>query len=474
MKLAGKLTYKGTLISQSPILIGSGESDLTDIDIYLDSSGNPFIPASSLVGVWRHSSGLFPGKKTDDQTLRLLFGYSEGEEGQISCLIADDLTASQPYTISIRDGIRIAPETGVVEDGKKFDYQILESGVKFSFEITVNLPVFAEKESQPKSEDFQQIIRNLLNKMNSGEIRFGRKTTNGFGHLKFIENKVDLLIYDFKNPDHISDWMENKEPSKGKSSLSFTENPDYPFSISITANVRNSILIRAASSDVNAADASQLRNGKNEAILPASSLKGPIRHQAQRILTLIAKDTSKELIDEMWGFVEDGGTSKTSNVRMEETLIEGGVSDEVQTRIKIDRFTGGTIEGALLEEQPVFGLPLYLKKQAGNAKVVLNWYLLNEKDWQAGLLLFLLRDLVQGRIRFGGGKAIGRGVLEPTNIQIHWKGKTYQLTIEIDESVGIGSLKADEVKKFDSLLEAFQTELKKPAKSKKEEVNHVG
>ena len=43
-----------------------------------------------------------------------------------------------------------------------------------------------------------------------------------------------------------------------------------------------------------------------------------------------------------------------SRVVTEESLVEGG-RDLVQSRVKIDRFTGGAFPAALFSEQPVFG-----------------------------------------------------------------------------------------------------------------------
>ena len=41
---------KGDLVLKSPIIIGNGISEETDIDLLLDSNNNPFIPGSSLAG----------------------------------------------------------------------------------------------------------------------------------------------------------------------------------------------------------------------------------------------------------------------------------------------------------------------------------------------------------------------------------------------------------------------------------------
>ena len=47
---------------------------------------------------------------------------------------------------------------------------------------------------------------------------------------------------------------------------------------------------------------------------------------------------------------------------------------------------------------------------------------------EAGLALFLLRDLWQGRIAVGGEKAIGRGTLCGQKAEIHYNRSPYQET----------------------------------------------
>ena len=46
----------------SPLAVGSGENNLTDKDIVRDSRGIPYIPGSSLAGVYR---SLFAGETPD-------------------------------------------------------------------------------------------------------------------------------------------------------------------------------------------------------------------------------------------------------------------------------------------------------------------------------------------------------------------------------------------------------------------------
>jgi CRISPR/Cas system CSM-associated protein Csm3 (group 7 of RAMP superfamily) len=96
----------------------------------------------------------------------------------------------------------------------------------------------------------------------------------------------------------------------------------------------------------------------------------------------------------------------------------------VQSRIKIDRFTGGAYPTALFSEQPVFAkddteLTLYLE-------------LLSPKDYEIGLLLLLLKDLWTGDLPLGGEISVGRGRLRGRSATLIWKraGQTEEWRIE--------------------------------------------
>ncbi len=110
---------------------------------------------------------------------------------------------------------------------------------------------------------------------------------------------------------------------------------------------------------------------------------------------------------------------------MHETVIQQPVTPElVQSRIKIDRFTGGAYPTALFSEQPVFAkddteLTLYLE-------------LLSPKDYEIGLLLLLLKDLWTGDLPLGGEISVGRGRLRGRSATLSWKRaeKTEEWRIE--------------------------------------------
>lgn len=185
-KIIGKLKLDATLHSVSPFLIGSSNSDLTDIDVLRDFRGMPIIPATSFIGVWRHF------RRTPSEG-DLLFGYSKPGPDHQSVNVTGhmhlkDLSCNMAIT-TFRDGIKLSELNGVVDN--KFDYEIVEPGADFKLELWVDVT-----ESLTISQIKSELVK-LLNAIQSGDITFGRKTGNGLGRFSVIKNK--LWTYNFRD-----------------------------------------------------------------------------------------------------------------------------------------------------------------------------------------------------------------------------------------------------------------------------------
>ncbi len=85
----------------------------------------------------------------------------------------------------------------------------------------------------------------------------------------------------------------------------------------------------------------------------------------------------------------------------------------VQNRVSIDRFTGGTRDGALFNEQPLFG--------GAQSLVTVDLQLENPQEYEIGLLLLLLKDLWTGDLPLGGEISVGRGRLRGKNCQLEYR-----------------------------------------------------
>jgi len=73
-----KIIYaKGTLRLLSPLLLGSGEDENSDIDLLRDWEGKPFIPGTSLAGAARD---YLEKNLTDQELVETIFGRKPKKE----------------------------------------------------------------------------------------------------------------------------------------------------------------------------------------------------------------------------------------------------------------------------------------------------------------------------------------------------------------------------------------------------------
>lgn len=201
--------------------------------------------------------------------------------------------------------------------------------------------------------------------------------------------------------------------------------------------------MRAYPSDPKQPDAVHLSSNKRP-VLPGTSLKGAIRNRAIKIAKTLCIPCAEEKIIELFGTAGNNEMhNKKSRILVEETIIENVVS-ELQNRIKIDRFTGGTINSALFDS-----MPLWNSNNLNSVTIKLKIEDFKQSEqWAAGLLMLILKDFWTEDLPIGGEKNVGRGILSGNKAIIRWNNK--ELKIEKDD----GRLKlssktdADELNSF--------------------------
>jgi len=158
-------------------------------------------------------------------------------------------------------------------------------------------------------------------------------------------------------------------------------------------------------------------------VIPGSSWKGVLRHQAEYILERLGKPGN--LVDRMMGpspqeMKAHPEKKWKGRLMVKESVIRMEcVAAKPQARVRIDRFTGGTIDSALFASKPLWG-------KDTEAAVKLSFIVEKAADHEAGLALCLLKDLWLGKTAVGGEKSIGRGVLQGRKALLHYRGKTYR------------------------------------------------
>lgn len=397
----------------------------------------------------------FAAEKKHERNLiaTLLFGaYRGDDEGEQSPLIIED-ALGKATEYELRDGVKIDAKTRTAEDEKKFDMQLLAAGTTFDlrFELLVCVPDGKETNDQAAIESHkQELLKALvtaLSGLEKGEIALGTRKRRGFGRCKVeewsvrryeLEKREDILAWLAQGRGNQNEMWTNVVEAKTAASISDAiekatgikvaeiDDNRKRLVINATFEIDGSLMVRAGLPDVGAdmVHLHSLRTGGKRPIFAGTSWAGVLRSRAEKIANTLATDRerAKEIIERMFGPSEIEGNrdnpkpkreAKASRVEVAETVIEGAKLLE-QTRVKIDRFTGGAFESALFSEQPVFGgsgsvLSLDLLLRLPEVETDKNK---NEQESEIGLLLLLLKDLWTGNLPVGGEVSIGRGRLK--------------------------------------------------------------
>lgn len=391
-RIKGKIILQATLRNESPLLIGRGGGDAVDIEVMQLPDGKPYIPGSSIAGCLRSflngEDGYFWGKT------------GKGVKHPLQSHIRfDDLIPegfSDTKDIVIRDGVKIDHKTGTAEEGKKYDYQIVEPGLNFPFSAEVTL-------RDSMQEDLDDFVAGIKAALEHPAFRIGANTNTGFGKLSC----EGFQAYHFSFPEHADAWfkyLDNGTFSITPKKVEPEKFDQRSFSIQATFKLKSSLMIGAyGTGRGDEPDKSQLKS-RDKFVLPGKSIRGAIRHRALKIWKLWEKPEDE--FENLFGIVDETqGKQKRSHFRIEEFLFEkNSVQAMMQNRIRIDRFTGGVISGELFNSEPVW--------TTGEENIQLTFKILKDASPdEKKLLLLLLKDLWLEDLAIGGEKNVGRGIL---------------------------------------------------------------
>jgi len=243
--IANRYNFEGDLQLMTPLCVSSGKASYeTDAPFIRTVSGVPYIPGSSLRGAIRSeveriiatvgpaagitgcvmfTSGSCDDKyraafngieKTDEDIMR--FAETElcdicklfGSPVYAARLVIEDALPSPQGDLRsharIRDGIGIDRDTGAARDGVKFDYEVIESGPKFFFKMTV------ENVSDNVSGADRKVI-NLIRALLKDGLHVGGKRAGGMGKIRLSNENIT----GFSDPKTMWDnLMKNENVSK--------------------------------------------------------------------------------------------------------------------------------------------------------------------------------------------------------------------------------------------------------------------
>lgn len=442
--VSGKIVLEIEMENSSPLLIGN-EGEWTDIEVLKDWEGQPYIPGTSIIGVLRH---LLEEQGRSREAV-LVFG---GQGRQSAVQVTDAYPVSNDYVIAKRDSVRIDEKKGIARDKCKFDYEIIEPGSIFKFSIIATVRETGGAGGQdvkewPDRETLEEQLNLCAALINSGQVRLGRMTTKGFGRMKLVSARKVFL--DFNKPRDLAAWLKDSYTMTGLTEEKLTlDAPGNEFAVDAWFDIVNSLIIRGYTGSIDEPDAVSIAYAKKDPmgqtlyVLPGTSVKGALRHRALRIINTLG-GSGEQVLKDFMGWADDKGDETKSKAKkksaadkfksrliVEETVINN-VAAELQHRIRIDRFTGGVIEGALFDSKPLWPL-------AGKTGPMVNIRLAvkNAREWEKGLVMLLLKDLWTEDLPVGGEKNIGRGVLRGVRAEVKDAGKSLKI-IDVEGKINL-------------------------------------
>ena len=422
------------LEATSPLAVGSGEKNIvTDAPVVRDCNGLPYIPATSLAGIIRHSM--------DPNTAQEIFGYQERDRGEGSKVIISDallvgtggkaldglqeLEADEFLghfrVLPIRQHVRIT-EKGTAAKYGKFDEQVVYTGTRFVFEIEF----FSE-------DGNEEVMQNMLGVITAPTFRIGSGTRCGFGAMKVV--CIQYRAYDLRKEDDLDAYLCKTSSLSDDFAQAQEIHPEATLLGGWTKYTLNLVpmdffLFSSGFGDEEA-DMTPVRECKIMwrdgrplfenacTLIPATSVKGAIAHRVAYWWNklgghfvengdAVAPERNIATVS-LFGTVldEESITPANGNVIFSDVLLEKN-DTKVIPHVKLDKFTGGVMDGALFQEKSVFSKGqtlrevIYVRTDTFKDPMVKEAF---EKT---------VSDLCMGLLPLGGGTNRGNGIFTGT------------------------------------------------------------
>lgn len=398
------VVYQVQAVCQTPLRTGG--TDGNPEQVLRDRNGTPFLQGSSLSGALRGWLEAGP----DQSCTKTIFG----DQDSGGHLIVSDAVFEEGVEQYTRPRLRIDPKTAAGDPGGKFDMAHIGAGAKLHFSLTwLGFPEDAKQELP--------VVEQMLAAMDAGDILLGAQKSNGFGRLSIAVRKSAFDMPDAKDRER---WLADDLDSKPLSLPKLERRQEIIFTVRGRAD---NLLVKSAPARYQPSEGESrsytpnLTEG-NRALLPGSSIKGPVRARAAYIAKLLRVD--EEFVEHCFGRdARDEDNGLPGLIRFEDAVLSN--QKKKISRIRIDRFTSGVFRGGLFTEEPV-STDLTLRLTAPCEPSL------------CGLLLYALRDLGLGLYGLGSGWAIGRGVIAVRSIQAETPdGQKAALTFDRQDTISI-------------------------------------
>lgn len=367
--LAAVYQVKATCVS--PLRTGAADGNIEEV--LRDSKGNFLIQGSSIAGAIRDWLSNNNFKAYENR----LMGTTNGGG---SLIVSDGVFKTDK--LHSRPRLRIDGRTGAAANGAKFDVSHIPSKTEFEFSLTW-------LGSKEKSKELEA-VEAALGALNSGSIVLGSQKANGFGRVSL---KVNKQVYDMFDAADRDAWLNGDfrgallelqpSPSEGYVTFTFEGSAD-------------NLLVKGSSPLREGGRTTVVNIEENGApIIPGSSVKGAVRARVKYICSALG--LGEEFVNGLFGSSEeDGEEVRPGLVRFSDVVLDKSKPRTV-SRIRINRFTGGVMNQALINERPLSSPVRFTVKVPQGEKA------------GCALVAFALRDLGLGLYNLGSGDSIGRG-----------------------------------------------------------------
>jgi len=411
-KLIETIRYQVDAVTASPVSI-KGDDDNLKID---SITGKFYIPGSSIAGAFRNYFEKYI--KVNDTRKNVLFGDQELGMNRIVFYDAFTVDNSIRKMLLSRPGIRIDRRklSGVYKFsmgkkvGSKFRRLFVNDGIRFLFVFELN--------NYDENCDFSLIqdqFEQLLSAFARGDILLGNNKTVGFGRFKI--NSVHRTAFNFMDYNDVIKYLLKETKKVEDITESILNRKSIPGNIRFVIKARTATPLLIKDEVVRSAgepDGVNIKNGSDEYVLPGSSLKGALRSRAEKLAKTFPY-IDWALVTNIFGAESDKEEdAHISRLICYDTIIKNSKTG-LYNKIKIDYFTGGVQQHALMTEETVMG--------ELDIECVFNTFGLKNYDKEIGILLLIFRDLCTENLNIGGGYAVGRGYIRAETLELLIDGR---------------------------------------------------
>ena len=409
------IRYDLALMTDGPLRIGSADKEGESVLIH-PVDGKPFIQSSSLVGALRNHCRII-GINVDE-----LFGSALSNEGVDSRVKVSDGQFCDKVEMELRPHVRINRKTGSASfeevkgtnkvSGQKFNMEYVGIGQRYAFSAYLY-----DRSQNSLEEDFEKALAGIANR----DVRFGGKKSSGAGLSKL--EKASKEVYELRKPEDLKRWIRSERGNAEDITEKLTkmESHGMVYSVLVSGKTEAGIQIKGLAENnfgEDAADSSNIRNCRNEYIVPGSSFKGTIRSRMEMIAEYLK---ISEAVADTFGTNEVDGHA--GNIFFRDAVIGDAASiDRIPTkhRLHLNKFTGGVMN------------PFQEHNAAGEIEFVVDISDFGDPQKTLGLLLLALRDLAIGSVSVGNGYANGKGFITVKNICVKDLTSSVNATIDLD------------------------------------------